>query len=160
MVSALPAELVEAVKAVFGGVGLMILFAGWGLYRHLMQRTLDRRGRLERGLTVLDESRDREIKRLNDEIEAIRERAAEDLARCERATARKQAEIEQLIRERDRGWDLVRELDERLHTMRHAANNRIMEAWQRGHLNEPMPEPLPKIPPVSEMTGKRPPAGE
>lgn len=76
--------------------------------------------------------------------------------RLERENARLDRENDELRADRDRGWDLVRELKDRLHDMRHMANNRIHLAWIAGKHGMDPPEPLPPIPPLESMRGKPP----
>lgn len=82
------------------------------------------------------------------------EQLREELARKTTRTVELERARTALENDRDRGWNLARECDDRLHEMRHDANNRIFAAWSAGKRGLDAPIPLPAIPPLHTMTGK------
>ena len=146
----LPSELVEAVRAVGGGLGVFLLFAAVALYRHFTARERERQGRLDRGFATLDEERDREIRRLNETVEAERRRREED-------TERKRRIILELEADRNEGWDRARAMEAIAHERRHQGNDGMMAAYQAGKIGAPMPKPLPPVPPLHEVERRPPP---
>lgn len=156
-------------SALTGGLGVFawFLIQLWRAWRdhqkekspHTGPREVARQGRLDAGFTALEEIRNRDMRRLDDEIdtmrrryideiEAIRRRADQDLARSERLNDLKRSEIERLARDRDEGWNLARGMEVVAHQTRHDGNNRIMAAYAAGKNGAPCPDELPLIPPL------------
>uniref|UniRef100_UPI003C773E9A hypothetical protein n=1 Tax=Roseomonas chloroacetimidivorans TaxID=1766656 RepID=UPI003C773E9A len=128
-----------------------------------------RQGRLVNGFAALDASRDKQIAHLNQQVEALQHeldaagrRHRAELERMDRRLAAKADALLRAEEARDRGWNLMREHKERLHEMRHNANNAIQTAYAvgrahaNGDMSVPIPAPMPPIPPPEEMEGKKP----
>ncbi len=146
---AIPAELVQAVQAAGGGVGVMLLFAAAALYRHFTARDRERQGLIDRGFADLGEVRAREIQRLTQALDEERQRRSEDMERKRRI-------ILELEADRDEGWDRARAMETIAHERRHQGNEGMMAAYQAGKIGAPMPPPLPPVPPLHEVE-RRPP---
>jgi hypothetical protein len=179
----MPVDLLKQIHPVYGGaIGFGVWF-GFQLFRAWREFTRERRearaaetaheaqreGRKSTAFATIDKTRDEIITALSAQMQAAGAAVAEEsrrhLAELERLDKRLSAKTQALERveaDRDRGWDLVRELDDRLHTMRHEANNKLQLAYiagkshASGDLSVEMPSALPPIPPAHTMAGKRP----
>ena len=180
----IPVDLLRQIHPVYGGAigfGVWVLFQVWRAWREFRkeqqagkvaaaQSEAERHGRLTSGFATLDASRDgqitslhREIERLQASLEDAVRRHREEMERLDRRLAAKadallheEEERGRLAADRDRGWDLVRECDEALHTMRHHANDRIEAAYAAGKFGRPIPEGFPALPPLHTRAGKPP----
>ena len=141
-----PREFSDAIHSLFGPYAIAFLFAGYHLFQYLKGRDAERARRLDQ---QQEDVQGQWSKLLLEQRQELANRA-EALSKC------RQNEVA-LIADRDRGWNLVRELDDRLHSMRHDANNRIYAAWIAGRNGEPNPPlGLPIIPNLQDMQGRPP----
>jgi tellurite resistance protein len=180
---AMPVDLLKQIHPVYGGaIGFGVWF-GFQLFRAWREFTRERReakaaetiheaqreGRKSTAFATIDKTRDDIITALSAQMQAAGAAVAEEsrrhLAELERLDKRLAATtraLERVEADRDRGWDLTRELNDRLHDMRHEANNKLQAAYivgkahGAGDTSAALPTALPPIPPIEQMAGKRP----
>lgn len=164
------ADLPPAAQALLGGGGagiVGVLLFVWRAYREWKKdrreeaedkakREKERQGRLTSGFSALDTARDKEIARLSDALEAADRRYADAKRRWTEDLERERREHQATRIDRDRGWDLAREVDDALHATRHAGNDLAQQAYSAGRLNLDPPLPIPPVPPLYSRAGKRP----
>lgn len=140
------AKTVELLVPWLGSGAVTLIIAASALYRYLVVQGRDDTKEMQSARQALSADQKMLFDQLRAEIERKTARTL-DLERARKI----------LEEDRDRGWNLARECDDRLHDMRHEANNRIFLAWIAGQKGEDAPEPLPTVPPLQSMAGKPPP---
>lgn len=139
------AKLLEPLGAYLGPGVLAAMILAAGLYRWWIMQGREDTKEILSARQILSADQKSMFEQLRSEIERKTKRVA-DLEAARRV----------LEADRDRGWNLARELDDRLHDARHDGNNRIQAAYSAGRMGLDPPAGIPPIPPMHDMVGKPP----
>lgn len=161
-------ELATSIHPIYGGI---ILFGAWFLFQvvrsflqYMKEKGVTDRAALEATTVTPARMLEIQIKELARLSAVIEEEGKRHRAEVKRLDARleakavtierQEADIARLSEDRDRGWNLAREVDDVLHQLRHDCNNKLQTAYGAGTLGVEPPAPFPAFPPMLSRKGK------